>query len=216
MKHLKIKNFAAAESGVAAIEFAFIFPIMVFLFFCLVDFTGYVSYNRKIAAISGAVADLVSKNRNRVNADDIQKYFSVAGMILKPLAESNVKVRVIGYRRSGANAEIQGIVESPGSVECSGDPSTDGMISLMAAGNDLVVAQTCMTYTPYLGSLVFGGGSYNIERKNYTLNGERTEFDKTLGKADFRVEEVVTQRPRSSTILDCYPTASSVTKCDKP
>ncbi len=75
MNRLKIKNFAAAESGVAAIEFAFIFPIMVLLFFCLIDFTGYVSYNRKVAAISGAVADLVSKNRNRVNADDNPNLF---------------------------------------------------------------------------------------------------------------------------------------------
>jgi Flp pilus assembly protein TadG len=202
MTRFKFKNFAAAESGVAAIEFAFIFPIMVLLFFCLIDFTGYVSYNRKIAAISGAVADLVSKNRNRVNADDIQKYFSVSGMILKPLAASNVKVRVIGYRNESGTAVKQWVVESPGAVTCSADPSTASMVSLMAASNDLVVAQTCMTYTPYIGSFFFNRAGH--------------KFTNTLGPGTFRVEEVVTQRPRSSTTLDCYPTASSGTKCTKP
>jgi Flp pilus assembly protein TadG len=202
MTRFKFKNFLIAESGVAAIEFAFIFPIMVLLFFCLIDFTGYVSYNRKIAAISGAVADLVSKNRTRVNADDIQKYFSVSGMILKPLAASNVKVRVIGYRLEGTNVKKQWVVESTGSATCSADPSTASMASLMAASNDLVVAQTCMTYAPYIGSFFFNRAGH--------------KFTNTMGPGTFLVEEVVTQRPRSSTTLDCYPEKTSTIKCTKP
>lgn len=204
MNRSKFRNFTTAESGVAAIEFAFIFPIMILLFFCLVDFTSYVSYNRKIAAISGAVADLVSKNRNRVNADEIVDYFSVAGMILKPLAASNVKVRILGYRKVGtgtdATAVKQWAVESAGSVVCTEEPSTTNMPSLMVADNDLVVVQTCMTYTPYLKTFFFKGAGHNFNTG-------------TLAPGTFDIEEIVTQRPRSSKTLDCYPTKTSSAPC---
>jgi hypothetical protein len=51
----------------------------------------------------------------------------------------------------------------------------------MVAGNDLVVAQTCTKYVPYL-----------VECRN----------EKVLGASNFTVEQIVTLRPRSSLTLD--------------
>jgi hypothetical protein len=63
----------------------------------------------------------------------------------------------------------------------------------MSAGNDLVVAQTCMTYVPWVATFL---------GKNL------------LGDTFFNVEQAVVVRPRSTLILDCK-TAGGVT-CSTP
>ena len=66
------------------------------------------------------------------------------------------------------------------------------MSGLMTAGNDLVVAQSCMTYTPYVATFM---------------------GTKIIGKTSFKIEQTIMVRPRSSAKLDCYTTASLTTLC---
>jgi Flp pilus assembly protein TadG len=223
MNRNRFRNFMVAEGGVAAIEFAFIFPIMLFLFFAMIDFTGYVSYNRKITAVAGATADLVSQHRTSIILDeagktgDIKDYFKVAGMILKPMSDTNVRIQLYGYRMVGTTLTKIWQVDNGSAGTCTKLPPTADMGNLMVAGNDLIVSQVCMTYTPYIGEFIFGGGYFSVERRNYTLSGQETTFTTTLGAASFKIEEFVIQRPRSSAKLDCYLTSvASGTKCTPP
>ena len=74
----------------------FILPFMLFLYFGLIDLTGLISYNRKITSIASATADLVGQNRATVLKPDIQDYFKVSSMIMNPIPDDDVKVRVFG------------------------------------------------------------------------------------------------------------------------
>jgi TadE-like protein len=198
MNHAHFRNFLQNDRGVAAIEFVLIFPIMLFLFFGLIDFTGYVSYNRKISAVAGATADLVSQHRTSIvlNAvgsnDDIADYFNVSGMILNPQSDSDVRIQLYGYRMEGTTLTKKWQVNNGSVVECAKPPPTSDMPNLMEANNDLIIAHVCATYTPYIGTFTYGS---------------------TMGGASFKIEEFVIQRPRSTTKLDCFMTTVGGTKC---
>jgi Flp pilus assembly protein TadG len=76
----KLPGFASAESGVAAIEFAFILPFMLVLYFGLLDLTGLVSVNRKMTSTASVVADLTGQGgpttRSQILKEDIADYMA--------------------------------------------------------------------------------------------------------------------------------------------
>jgi Flp pilus assembly protein TadG len=176
-----IRRYCKAEAGVAAIEFAFILPFMLLLYFGLLDLTGLVSANRKMTSTASIVADLVGQNRTTVTSARISDYMLVSKMINNPLPDSGVTVRVIDYRKVGSAAAKQWSKTSSAGPGCTA-PSTTGMTDLMTANNDIIVAQACMVYKPYVAT--FLGNSI-------------------LGAATFKLQQDIMVRPRSTTTLAC-------------
>jgi Flp pilus assembly protein TadG len=181
MKFRSFKSFALAEKGMAAIETAFLLPFMLLLFFGMLDLTGLISMSRKVSAVTSATADLVGQGRLEIKKTEIQDFFKIVNLIINPLPASDVRVRVMAYRKVGTNVTLQWIVENGRGPTCSQDPSTATMANLMVAGNDLVVAQTCTKYVPYLVEFM---------------------YKEVLSSAIFDVEQIVTLRPRSSLTLN--------------
>jgi Flp pilus assembly protein TadG len=176
-----LRPYFRAESGVAAIEFAFILPFMLFLYFGLLDLTGLVSSNRKMTSTASVVADLVGQNRNTISRATIGDYMMVSEMINNPAPASGVKVRVFGYRKSGSAAVQNWTATSAGGPACS-PVNTSGMTSLMSASNDIIVAQACTTFVPYVVSFL---------------------GNDILGASSFNVQQDVMVRPRSTATLSC-------------
>jgi Flp pilus assembly protein TadG len=190
MRIFNIKPYLKAESGIAAIEFAFIMPFLLLLFFGLVDVTDAVSHNRRITSVANSIGDLVAQNRKSVLKTSIDDYFKAAGLIMKPDSDSNVRVRVYGYRKNGAAAELKWVIDNGKGAACASSPNVATMPTLMTQGNDLVVAQACMVYTPVVTSFL-----------GTTI----------MGTTSMKIEQIISMRPRSSTTLDCYLTAASPT-----
>lgn len=190
MRIQHIKSFLKAESGIAAIEFAFIMPFMLLLFFGLVDITDAVSSNRRITSVANSIGDLAAQNRKKILKTDIDDYFKAAALIMKPKSDSNVRVTLFGFRSDGTKGvQLWTVTNNKGPV-CVSVPNTTTMQTLMTAGNDLIVAQACMVYTPivtkFLGTTI-------------------------MGTTSMKIEQTITMRPRSSTTLDCYQDAAATT-----
>jgi hypothetical protein len=186
----RLKSYLTAQSGVAAIEFAIILPVMLILYFGMFDLTGLISNNRKLTTVAAALADLTGQNRTTVLKSQIDDYMNVGDMIIDPMPTDGVTLRVYGYRiQSGAPTKIwsSGNGSGPG---CSGEPSTAGFTDLMSAGNDLVVAQACLTYEPFIGTLL---------GKNL------------IGATSFNLQQEVVVRPRSTLTLKCEVTSGGAT-----
>ena len=174
-------SFRRDDTGVAALEIAFIMPFLLFMYFGLVDLTAMISLNRKVTYASSVVADLVTQNDSTVNSSDIDDYFNAADLVMKPTPISLVRVEVYQYRKVGANIVNQWSRKSPDAGDCDA-PDTTGMDTLMTDGNDLIVAVVCTTYTPYVA----------------TFLGKQV-----LGATTFSMNEQIALRPRQSTTLDC-------------
>lgn len=178
-------DFLAAENGIAAIETAFILPLMILLYFGLVDVTGLISFNRKVTASASITADLIAQQRTSILKSQIVDIYNATSMIMSPTPVGDVRIEVYGYRNiAGTITQVWKTNNAQG-PNCSGAVSTANMLPLMAAGNDVVVTRTCMNFSPYVAS--FMGAS-------------------VMGSTSFAVNSSITVRPRQTPTLNCYAT----------
>lgn len=187
-----IRTFFRADNGVAAIETAIIMPFLLILYFGMIDLTAMISFNRKITYSASVIADLVAQNRTNILKTQIDDYYNAAAMVMAPTPSSQIKVSVYGYRKVGSTVTQIWKTQSPTGPVCTTTPNTTAIGQLMTASNDVVVAISCMRYTPYIG----------------TFLGE-----KLLGATTFKVEQAIMVRPRSTSQLTCYQTAVGGAVC---
>lgn len=187
-----MKKFLRADNGIAAIETALILPFLLILYFGMIDLTALISFNRKITYSASVVADLVSQNRTTVLKTTVADYYNAAELVMAPTPASSVRVEMYGYRKvAGAVTQIWKTSSGTGPT-CSTTPDTGAMPALMTANNDIIVAITCMDYTPYVATFL---------------------GDNLIGGTSFNVEQAIMVRPRATTTLTCYQTAVGGAVC---
>ena len=179
------KGFMSREDGAAAVEFAFIIPFMLLVYFGLVDVTGLISLNRRIVSAATTMADLVGQQKTNVLASTIADQYNAAYVTMKPMPSSNLRVEIYDYRMVGSTITLIWKTGNNQGPTCGAAPVTTGMAPLMTAGNDVILARACTTYTPAIATFM---GS-NI-----------------LGATSFTVRQTISVRPRSSLSLNCYAT----------
>jgi Flp pilus assembly protein TadG len=185
-------KFIRAEQGIAAIETAMIMPFLLLLFFGMVDITALISHNRKVTYAASVVADLVTQNRTSILESTIDDYFKAADLIMEPTPVGRTRFIVSGFRTVAGAPAQQWTINNGTGPTCGGAPTLASMTPLMTAGNDVIVAQACLEYVPFMATFI----------------GEEI-----LGSANFDVEQSVMVRPRSTTLLTCYETTVGGTVC---
>lgn len=171
------------ESGVAAIEMALVLPLLLLLFFAMIDVTTLLSDNRRLSYSANAVADLVSRLESPTTPEKIADAFKAAELVMRSAQPDPVRVEVYLFRKVGLNAVQQWVRTNNVGQACS-SPVRPSASSLMAAGNDIIIAVTCATFKPVLAR----------------LTGDRVKF---VGKVSFNLREQIAVRPRFSLLLDC-------------
>jgi Flp pilus assembly protein TadG len=78
------------KRGVAAVEFAFVVPLMLVMFFGTIEFSSAVAINRKVSLVTQGLADLVSRYSS-VNDADIANFTTIANAILTPYSATPLK-----------------------------------------------------------------------------------------------------------------------------
>jgi Flp pilus assembly protein TadG len=84
---LAVASLAHDGSGVAAIEFAMIIPIMLILFFGTVIFSSGIAVDRKVTLMARTYSDLVSQNY-AVTGTQMQNFFNADNAIMTPYDSS--------------------------------------------------------------------------------------------------------------------------------
>jgi Flp pilus assembly protein TadG len=188
-----LKDMLREERGAAAIEFAFIVPFMLFLYFGLIDVTGLISLNRRVVSAASTMADLVGQQKGNTFKSVITDQYSAVYVIMQPVPAASVRIEVYDFRNvSGTITQIWKTSNGQG-PSCGTAPDTSTMSALMTAGNDVVIARTCSTYTPTVASFL----GVNI-----------------LGSTSFNIRQSISVRPRSSLTLNCYETTvAAATMC---
>ena len=151
-------RFRKDRKGMAAIEFAAIFPFMLVLYFGVVDIGDLISTNRKVTLAASALGDLVAQAPGTVTASELNGLYKAIAPIMDPIPASAVKVHILVYRKSGSTAVLRWQHNTNGT--CAGTLPT-GMVGMMADGNDLVLARVCTSYAPITGKVV-SAGPFNL------------------------------------------------------
>ncbi|WP_223966542.1 TadE/TadG family type IV pilus assembly protein [Bradyrhizobium sp. ma5] len=149
--------------GLAAVEFAFIMPLMLVMFFGTVEFSSGVAVDRKVTLMARAASDLTSQATQVVDAD-LQNFFSASVGIMTPYDPTPTKVTLseiyvdnsniahiqwskAGVMSAGATqATLTASTRSQGDIVTSVVPS-----ALLVAGTYLIFSEVSYKYVPTIG-----------------------------------------------------------------
>ena len=145
------------------------------------DLNGYISVSRKISNASGILSDLITQNVSTISAATIDDAFKGAAMALSPVPEDAVGLEIRAYRLVNNKVTEQWNRKSGSGPSCA-TPDTSGLMALMTAGNDIVIASVCTDYEPVMSKFIGAA---------------------VLGATKFKVESEIKLRPRESITLDC-------------
>lgn len=81
----RARRFAAANEGIAAVEFALIVPIMMLLFMGAVELSQAVTVDRRVSQVASTTSDLVARKESNISqANDIDDIMKVGSYLLAP------------------------------------------------------------------------------------------------------------------------------------
>ncbi|MGF6307237.1 Flp pilus assembly protein TadG [Bradyrhizobium sp. i1.8.4] len=156
--------------GLAAVEFAFILPLMLVMFFGTVEFSSGVAVDRKVTLMARAASDLTSQATQVVDAD-LQNFFSASVGIMTPYDPTPTKVTLSEIYVNASNiAKIQwskaGVIASgatqatlTASTRSQGDIVTSVVPpALLVAGTYLIFSEVSYKYVPTVGYVMAKGG----------------------------------------------------------
>lgn len=86
-------RFARCRSGIAAVEFAFIVPIMLCLFIGVVELSQAITIDRRVSHVTSSTADLVARQRTIDNAA-LGTYMQIVDNLLSPYSATPMKLTI--------------------------------------------------------------------------------------------------------------------------
>lgn len=166
------RKFAGNASGLAAVEFALIAPIMLVLFFGLVETCNALSAHQKVTTVASTAADLVSQAK-QLSAGDMSDVFAASGAIMTPFSTGDLSIIVTSIGGSGKRnigIVLWSVTNGHGTPHTTGDPITVGnpdelgaddtgiLPASCASGSDcsVILAEVRYSYTSPYGQMIVG------------------------------------------------------------
>jgi len=187
-------NLPADRRGLAAVEFAFILPVMMVMLFGTVEFSSAIAIDRKITLMARTLSDLTSQALT-VADSDLTNFFTASIAIMYPYTPTptNAQISEI-YVNASKKATVQwskaGTISSgatQATLTTSTRSATDDVTSLvppslLVANTYLILSEVSYLYVPTVGYV--------------------------LAKAGIKMGDSAFTRPRQSTCV-YYPTAGT-------
>jgi Flp pilus assembly protein TadG len=151
------------DAGVAAIEFAFIAPIMFFMFVGTVELSQAITVDRRVMVVASTTSDLVARE-DKIKESQIDTYMEVIKVLLSPYDADPLRISILAV---GAKAKANPTDPEPTDPKkiCweyhypknttsgySVNDAYDLPTGIVDAGGSVIVAEVAYTYTPLIFS----------------------------------------------------------------
>lgn len=151
----RIARFGHDESGVSAVEFAMLLPLMLTLYLGSVEVSQGIAADRKVTMTARAVADLVSQSAT-VNNAAMTNILAAASAVMAPYDVNQAVVTV-----SVVAIDANGKATVSWSDSLNGTPRTKGSAvtlppALLVPNTSLVWGEASYNYTPVIGYVISG------------------------------------------------------------
>jgi Flp pilus assembly protein TadG len=173
-------NLFTDTRGIAATEFALVVPIMLVMFFGMVEFSAGIAVDRKVTLIARTLSDLTSQNTS-VSDTLLANFFAASNGILTPYSATPTKATIteLYVDPSTLKARVQW---SKGSFPRQTSSIVTIPTALAVGDSYLIFSEVSYLYTPTVGYV--------------------------MAKAGITLSEVAYTRPRQSNCV-IYPTPTS-------
>jgi len=152
----RLAEFAGDRRGLAAVEFAMVVPIMLVMFFGVVEFSSGVAVDRKVTLVARTLSDLTSQSTS-VTATDLSGFVITGKAILTPYSTTplNSTVSELYIDPKTLVARVQW---SNGSAPRAAGSTVSIPSALQIAGTYLIFSEVSYTYVPTIGYVMAKAG----------------------------------------------------------
>jgi Flp pilus assembly protein TadG len=157
-------SLARQDSGLAAVEFALILPILVMLWFGGVELTQALSVDRRLNNLASSVGDLVARSKI-VTTADVDTIFDVAPGAMYPFCKSASLCTSagLGMRITAVNMSSTGVAtvawsRGRGKTAYTAGQNMDSVVpaTLRVPDTSIIVSEVSYTYSPAVGYVLTG------------------------------------------------------------
>lgn len=173
---LRSRSILRAKRGAAAVEFAFIAPLLILVFFGLIELSEGMNARQRMENLASTTADLVAQSPS-INPTGINNVFAAANSIMYPYPTTNLKIVITSLKDDPANSLTKALVvwskaTTNATARNAGEVFTVGATSgnavptgVITAGGSVIVAEISYSFTPVTHYVI--GGSINMSTKFY-------------------------------------------------
>jgi Flp pilus assembly protein TadG len=153
---LNLKRLRDARGGSAAVEFVFIAPLIILVFFGLIELSEGTNCRQRMENVASTAADLVAQATQITNAgrDNI---FQAANAILYPYP-SGARIKITSLIEDGNNANSGKVVWSDATPNTTAHAANEIISNLppgvITPGGSVILAEVSYTYTSPLAHLL--------------------------------------------------------------
>ncbi|HEY4115641.1 MAG TPA: TadE/TadG family type IV pilus assembly protein [Rhizomicrobium sp.] len=172
MKQGAIGRFIRKTEGLAAIEFAFLAPLMIILFFGTVELCNALICRQKVTTVAASASDLVAQDSS-ITGSQVSDIFSALNSIIYPYPSSGAAI-IITSIKNDPNHAGQYVVDW--SVAQNATPRSQGAnmsvpSGLITSSGSVILAEITYTYTPvttgfFTGPITMSDSFYSRPRKS--------------------------------------------------
>ena len=154
-------GFLRARNGMAAVEFAFIAPVMATLLVGTIEMCNALQCKQKVTSVASSVADLVAQTKS-VSASDISNIFSAANELTYPFPSSGSGIVVSSIVSDGTGNGTVAWSEAQNATALATNAAVTVPTGLMSASAcakgacSVILAQVTYAYTSPLGKIFVG------------------------------------------------------------
>ena len=188
------RSYRKDKQGVAAIELAFIVPIMFLMFVGAVELSQAITVDRRVTQAASSVADLAARKETSITQSEMDDIMKIGGYIMAPYNQAPMQVIVRNVSSSSTDA-----TKTKQSWQC----------TFSAAGANPTPVCTCMNETYSLPpGLVTTTDSVVVAEVNYTYTPlvfdyflNRTLSSGTGGPGTYTLSERIFMKPRGQAAM---------------
>lgn len=169
------KRWLCDQSGVAAIEFALLFPILLFLYLGAVELIEAILLQRQTSQTAATVANIVAQYTSISGSTQLPDILNASAQIFAPNPSANATVVI-----SLVTIDSSGKATVTWSQSLNGAARTTGQVIALPAQLDipntaLLLSETSYAYTPMIDFLRMGtqtlrASLYMVPRASTTIN----------------------------------------------
>ena len=143
------------RSGLSAVEFALLMPLMLTMYFGTIEVTDAISADRQSALVASTVAQITSQASLPLASTDVSNIMAAASAVLAPFPIASAQITLSSVVIKNGTATVDWSTTVNGTIR-SGNVTSLIPTTLLTNGTSIIWGEAYYAYKPVIGYVVTG------------------------------------------------------------